>query len=1422
MSKELYTKLIVVAIAFSFLGFAFSSLSGLAKDTQTRLENVDIESFSMETRRAVDESIIKKFDDGLRTLGAGAPDQIESQPQGDEINSLSVDGFEAYAAGAAPPDPPWYTDAPVGGTWPFWEDNLEDDTLLANPDTPPWETTDAGWDGNFFYEDWEDYTLGTAPQAPDWWANTYGDCALGAAATPGGGPPGSMSMHLDEGVGGDAYTVISADNFGPAAGYTQANIDFWVYSGPDQTNDADLNFYFWSSAGPLTFAVVLMSEYPAVGSGSIVWYYDGGADYLEIADDTWYQIEMTYDTIAQTYDIRIDGGGWNGPNPFYDPAADTPETLQIYGGDSDTAAPYPSNHMIDELRHYIPVPGGTQDIYVVDTYSSSWDGGTQSMFMEQNSEPAQAFTEASFGPPYMFGTMMNGWFFVQTETVATSDGAVFYFIDFCGSYLAGFRFNGGNIEYYSAGGWVIAMPYADATEYIFEFEINDLTQEYNGIWINGAEQALNVPMGENGAGIAKFRMEGTPGTPSRIWADYPGASGGDDDSIVEVSTDVAHTGTQSLHISERGAQTDASAQIAYEEGYGVKYGEFSFWFYADDPMGGGDVILFDSGGSNYLTWISIGTDLGGGEHPGTINWIDNDGVTLWIVPGPAFTVGTWNNISIRYDINAQTYDAYWNGALQGTYGMFDLTSVDFYAAGFYGSAPSMPQNFYYDDVSLWLDDPPAPPTDVNVLGVSPSITDYFTAADNVVEGTVVGTEADTHGGTVQTITEVSGAGGSGNILTLPTADAAIGAPWLTPGNAYTVNSVDTTADADALHHSWFNYDFSGIPAGSTIDGIEVILRNADSNRNGNSVDVALSWDDGGTWTTPVNQGLVRNVPTDHTLGGPADDWGHTPWTLAEIQNNLRVSMYYNQVDRIGNVDAIEINVYYTSPPANTLEHRWTTEVLPAGATSLMLYVDGGFNTGSDDNFDIGYSAVLGGPYTPIITINTDSVDPYSAAIPAGLATGAPIYLNVVDSNGGDVASTDTVTIDEIRVEWTFIPGGSDITVQWTLSADDGAGANDVAGYNVYGSDAEIGGTFLGGPYEFLGTVGAGVTQWIDLGEAADLINNIWYFVTAFDTYSTESVDSGNASKFNVAPVTSNVLAGGLPEILVPVGTIVTITANVYDDSSTWEDIPKMDEAEWYDDFVGDPGEGLGTPMTIVDGTWNWPTETISVAIDTAAWGNGESHFIYVRGHEAGPGNTGTGWGTQVGVWVNTTSALGAYDIVMPAGAVVGSWVFVSFPYVMSGLIETVLDDSDITSGTGTQWDIAKWYNASDTNDPWKTYNKNNPPGLNDLIIIDNTMGVWLHLTATDGTLSTGATGTYSVVPVSINLYAGWNLVGFPTANNEFADAALAGTGATWIAAWQLAAPYVLDTSDLPNAPMTEGEAYWVYVGTDTTWIVDPL
>ena len=1413
MSETLHKKLIVAAIAFSFFGMAFSGLSGLAKDDMEKADN--IQSFSNEMRVAIDESKLKDISNGPRTLGKDSSDLIESLPPGEKTNSLLVDGFEAYAPGAAPPDPPWATTAPLGGTWPVWEDNLEDDVLGSNPDSPPWTTTDAGGAPIYWERDFEDTGIGQdlstgyADGDAGGFRTFQGDGTYTGQTRPAGVPsgtidasitPGTMASYFDEGVDSGADTCL----VGPAGigeGLTDhAFLGFWFYADEiaDRTDFYALDYNSMAYAFSITLA------------GGQIYHWPGGAPtaFDTYNANTWYEIFYEYDDTTQEYRIWYDGVNVVGWTAYEEAIVDLNAQYMIGG---EAMASGASNIYIDNWRNFNPPTGGSQDIYVVDTYSSSWDGGTQSLFMEQNSEATQAFTEASFGPPYMFGTMMYCWFFVQTETVATSDGAVFYFIDFSGSYIAGFRFNGGNIEYYSAGGWVIAMPYADATEYSFEFEMNDLTQQYNGIWINSGEIVLNAPMGENGAGVSGFRMEGTPGTPSRVWMDYPSASGGDDDCILEVSTDVAHTGFNSLHIQERGATTYASAITTYDDGAGVRYGEFSIWFYADGPMGAGDIYLGDSSGRT-LTSISLGSDIGAGAHPGSIQWADNDGVTVWIVPGPSYTTGTWNNISIRYDTVAQSFDAIWNGAVQGTYGCQDLAAEDLYAAYIFGAATEQPQNFYYDDISLWLDDPPAPPTDVNVLDASPSTVDYYTTADNIVEGTVVGTEADTHGGTVQTITEVPGVGGSGSSLALPTADVAIGTPWLTPGNAYAVDSVDTTADADALHHSWYNYDFSGIPAGSTIDGIEVILRNADSNRNGNSVDVALSWDDGGTWTAPVNQALVRNVPTDHTLGGPANDWGHTPWTLAEIQNNMRVSMYYNQVDRIGNVDAIEINVYYTSPPANTLEHRWTTEILPAGATSLMLYVDGGFNTGSDDNFDIGYSAVLGGPYTPIITISTDTLDPYSAAIPAGLATGAPIYLNVVDSNGGDIASADTVTIDEMRVEWTFIPGGADIIVQWTLSTDDGAGANDVAGYNVYGSDAETGGTFLGGPYEFLGTVGAGVTQWTDVGEAADLINNIWYFVTAFDTYTTESVDSGNASKFNVAPVTSSVLANGMLEVLINPGDPVTVTAVVYDDSSTWEDIPKMDEAEWYDNFVGDPGEGLGTPMTIVDGIWDGTTEALTIAIDTAAWGPGESHFIYVRGHEAGPGNTGTGWGAPVGVWVNTSSALSAYDIPIPSLG----WVFVSFPFAMSGDIATVLTDA---VGT-TAWDIAKWYDPTNVTDPWRTYSVNSP-GLSDMPMVTNNMGLWLHITVNDGTLTTGIVGDYSAVPVDVTLQPGWNLVGYPSITGENAFDSLLGLGVNWIAEYQAGTPYIVDYSDLTQVDMAEGNAYWIHVDALTIWTVNP-
>ena len=177
----------------------------------------------------------------------------------------------------------------------------------------------------------------------------------------------------------------------------------------------------------------------------------------------------------------------------------------------------------------------------------------------------------------------------------------------------------------------------------------------------------------------------------------------------------------------------------------------------------------------------------------------------------------------------------------------------------------------------------------------------------------------------------------------------------------------------------------------------------------------------------------------------------------------------------------------------------------------------------------------------------------------------------------------------------------------------------------------------------------------------------------------------------------------------------------------------------------------------------------------------------------------------------------AYDIDL-AGYSAGDWAFVSFPYPMSGNIDAILDDS-VYGGGGTTWDVAKWYNPLDATDPWKTYRFG--ASTNDLATIDNTMGIWIRLTATDGTLSTGLTGDYSGAAVNINLFSGWNLVSYPSATSRQGDATLP-PEADFVAYYDGGAAYLITADAAPGAvTFSEGNAYWVHVASDTVWSVNP-
>jgi len=274
-------------------------------------------------------------------------------------------------------------------------------------------------------------------------------------------------------------------------------------------------------------------------------------------------------------------------------------------------------------------------------------------------------------------------------------------------------------------------------------------------------------------------------------------------------------------------------------------------------------------------------------------------------------------------------------------------------------------------------------------------------------------------------------------------------------------------------------------------------------------------------------------------------------------------------------------------------------------------------------------------------------------------------------------------------------GGStteDNWLNWTLSADDGAGANDVDHYNIYRALA------VSGPWDataLIDTVPAGTATYMDYGRGEPDGINWWYVVRALD-------DAGNLD-----PNTNAV-----------------------------------------------PETGVSTPY----------------AIDLT-------------------------------------------------GKPTNSWVYASFPSATSGNIQTILNDA--TAGDGlTTWTVAKWFNIQTPADPWKTYRVGSP--VNDLATISSTMGVWLWITTNGGdqALTLNAYVAPSATAVTVSLYTGWNMVGYPTMTSRAESATLTNAAIDFVAVWQAATPFI--TQHAKGATlMTHGNAYWVHVTADCTWVVNP-
>ncbi|MDD4307608.1 MAG: S8 family serine peptidase [Thermoplasmata archaeon] len=169
------------------------------------------------------------------------------------------------------------------------------------------------------------------------------------------------------------------------------------------------------------------------------------------------------------------------------------------------------------------------------------------------------------------------------------------------------------------------------------------------------------------------------------------------------------------------------------------------------------------------------------------------------------------------------------------------------------------------------------------------------------------------------------------------------------------------------------------------------------------------------------------------------------------------------------------------------------------------------------------------------------------------------------------------------------------------------------------------------------------------------------------------------------------------------------------------------------------------------------------------------------------------------------------------GKPANSWVFISFPIEISGNIQDVLNDATVGDGL-TAWTVAKWYNPQTPADPWKSYRVGGT--ANDMPTITNAMGIWLWITANGGDqrLTTGLGCNTPIEPVNINLYAGWNMVGYPSLTERSVGDAFWGTGADRVEVFDPALPYIIEAG--PDYIMKPGEGFWVHVMADTVWTVD--
>ncbi len=466
--------------------------------------------------------------------------------------------------------------------------------------------------------------------------------------------------------------------------------------------------------------------------------------------------------------------------------------------------------------------------------------------------------------------------------------------------------------------------------------------------------------------------------------------------------------------------------------------------------------------------------------------------------------------------------------------------------------------------------------------------------------------------------------------------------WTNPGNAYASDNNRTVANSGNDEVEYYGFDFSAIPAGATINGIEVLIEGyQEGGGTPRQADISLSWNGGSNFTTGAGTGVkTTNMPGTtagaealRTFGGPADTWNRT-WSASDF-TNFRVlvdaNLGSNGSDLL--IDQIRVRVTYTSDttsPSVTSISRQTPATAATNADILVFQVIFSEAVVNVSTADFTVNGTTTATVTNVATISSTT---YDVAVSGGNLAGFNGVVglnlngsqNITDSAGNALPTVEpgtdqTYTLDNIAPTVTInqqtTPPQADPT---NVSPINFAVVFSETITNFATGDVSFTGSTVGGT--LTGTVtGSGTTYNVAVTGMTTAGNVI---ASINPSVATDAVGNSNTS----ATFTDNVIAYTTPVITAMAGVGGTITpsgsVSVISGADQSFDIAPNSPASPATSFivsnvVVDGSSQPGRPNTYTfsdvddnhtisagfDGGWSFPTGNVLVSGNFNNIGNG--------------------------------------------------------------------------------------------------------------------------------------------------------------------------------------------------------------------------